>query len=150
MKLGSNKRKRIIWIHLYEVLKVIGSHTKSYNSGTRDWGCGIIGVRMFNGSRMSFGRWRVLEMDGDYGCTTTWVYLMLLNHTLKIIPIKSIKWSEVAQSCPTLCDPVNPPGSSVLGLLQARILEWVAISFSNKICPVYFTTIKKKQKIWWA
>ena len=42
--------------------------------------------------------------------------------------------SEVAQSCPTLCDPVdcNPPGSSVHGILQARILEWVAISFSKK------------------
>ena len=37
------------------------------------------------------------------------------------------------QSYPTLCDPVDssPPGSSVPGILQARILEWVAISFSN-------------------
>ena len=38
--------------------------------------------------------------------------------------------SEVAQSCPTLWDPVDcsPPGSSVHGILQARVLEWVAIS----------------------
>ena len=37
------------------------------------------------------------------------------------------------QSCPTLCDPTDssPPGSSVSGILQARVLEWVAISFSN-------------------
>ena len=37
------------------------------------------------------------------------------------------------KSCPTLCDPVdcNPPGSSIHGILQARILEWVAISFSR-------------------
>ena len=37
------------------------------------------------------------------------------------------------QSCPTLCDPIDgsPPGSTVSGILQARILEWVAISFSN-------------------
>ena len=37
------------------------------------------------------------------------------------------------QSCPTLCDPmdVSPPGFSVPGILQARKLEWVAISFSN-------------------
>ena len=37
------------------------------------------------------------------------------------------------QSCPTLCDPIDgsPAGSSVPGILQARILEWVAISFSN-------------------
>ena len=37
------------------------------------------------------------------------------------------------QSCPTLCDPIDgsPLGSSVSGILQARTLEWVAISFSN-------------------
>ena len=41
--------------------------------------------------------------------------------------------SEVAQSCLTLCDAVDcsPPGSYVHGILQARILEWVAISFSR-------------------
>ena len=39
----------------------------------------------------------------------------------------------VAQSCPSLCDPTDcsPPGSSVHGVLQARILEWVATSFSG-------------------
>ena len=37
------------------------------------------------------------------------------------------------QLCPTLCDPIDgsPPGSPVPGILQARTLEWVAISFSN-------------------
>ena len=41
--------------------------------------------------------------------------------------------SEVAQLCPTLCNPVdcNLPGSSIHGILQTRILEWVAISFSR-------------------
>ena len=40
---------------------------------------------------------------------------------------------KVTQSCPTLCDPMDgsPPGSSVHGILQARILEWVAIPFSR-------------------
>ena len=40
------------------------------------------------------------------------------------------------QSCPTLCDPIdgNPPGSTVPGILQARTLEWVAISLSNAYC----------------
>ena len=43
------------------------------------------------------------------------------------------KWSEVAQSCPTLCDPMDCslPSSSTHGIFQARILEWVAISFSR-------------------
>ena len=37
------------------------------------------------------------------------------------------------QSCPTLCDPMDgsPPGSCIPGILQARTLEWVAMSFSN-------------------
>ena len=37
------------------------------------------------------------------------------------------------QLCPTLCDPIDgsPPGSTFPGILQARTLEWVAISFSN-------------------
>ena len=39
------------------------------------------------------------------------------------------------QLCPTLCDPTDdsPPGSPVPGILQARTLEWVAISFSRKV-----------------
>ena len=43
------------------------------------------------------------------------------------------KWSEVTQSCPTLCDPMHCslPGSLVHGIFQARVLEWVAISFSR-------------------
>ena len=44
-----------------------------------------------------------------------------------------MKWSEVAQSCLTLCHPVDCSlaGSSLHGILQARVLEWVAISFSR-------------------
>ena len=41
--------------------------------------------------------------------------------------------AKLLQSCPTLCDPIDgsPPGSPVPGILQARTLEWIAISFSN-------------------
>jgi len=41
--------------------------------------------------------------------------------------------AKLLQSCPSLCDPIDssPPGSPIPGILQARILEWVAISFSN-------------------
>ena len=47
--------------------------------------------------------------------------------------LKERKESEVTQSCPIICNPVDcsPPGSSVHGFLQARLLEWVAISFSR-------------------
>ena len=52
-------------------------------------------------------------------------------YNIYIIGLKSE--SEVTQSCPTLCDPkdCSLPGSSICGILQARILEWVAISFSR-------------------
>ena len=55
----------------------------------------------------------------------------------KFMSVESVMLStyetEVAQSCPTLRDPIDasPPGSPVSGILQARTLEWVAISFSN-------------------
>ena len=75
------------------------------------------------------------------------------------------------QSYPTLCDPIDgsPPGSSVPGILQARILEWVAISFSNarihakllQSCPALCDTMDSsppgssvhrfsRQEYWWV
>ena len=53
--------------------------------------------------------------------------LILLAHQVAAVAAKSL------QSCPTLCDPIDgsPTGSPVPGILQARILKWVAISFSN-------------------
>ena len=48
-------------------------------------------------------------------------------------PMCACVHAEMLQLCPTVCSPVdcNPPGSSVLGILQARVLEWVAIPFSR-------------------
>ena len=80
-----------------------------------------------------------------------WLQRFFLNHTacgilvpwpgIEPLPPAMEAWSlnhgkvEVlaTQSCPTLCDPMDcsPPGSSVSGILQARILEWAAISFSR-------------------
>ena len=52
---------------------------------------------------------------------------------LKIYHMAAAAAAVLLQSCPTLCDPIDgsPPGSPVPGILQARTLEWVAISFSN-------------------
>ena len=56
-----------------------------------------------------------------------WSWFSLLSSSVAAAAAASI------QSCPTLCDPIDgsPPGSLVPGILQARTLEWVAISFSN-------------------
>ena len=52
---------------------------------------------------------------------------------LKEVKLSSCMHAKSLQSCPTLCDPMDcsPPGSSVHGSLQARILEWVAMPFSS-------------------
>ena len=56
---------------------------------------------------------------------------------LFLISSASIRFTAAAakslQSCPTLCDPIegSPPSSPISGILQARTLEWAAISFSN-------------------
>ena len=54
-------------------------------------------------------------------------YFLFFETSLAAAAAKSL------QSCPTLCDPIDgsPPGSPVPGILQARTLEWGAISFSN-------------------
>ena len=51
----------------------------------------------------------------------------------KNLYFKKLAAAKSLQSCPTLCDPIDgsPPSSPVPGILQARTLEWVAISFSK-------------------
>ena len=48
-------------------------------------------------------------------------------------PAAAAAAAKLLQSCPTLCNPIdgNPPGSPIPGILQARTLEWVTISFSD-------------------
>ena len=52
--------------------------------------------------------------------------------------------SEVAQSCPTLSDPVDcsPPGSSIHGIFQARVLEWGALAFPISELELYFSCVE--------
>ena len=60
--------------------------------------------------------------------------LVLFPHTvLPGLESESESERDVAQSCPTLCDPMDYslPGSSVHGIFQAIVLEWIAISFSS-------------------
>ena len=57
--------------------------------------------------------------------------------------------SEVAQSCPTLSDLMgcSPPGSSVHGIFQARVLEWGAIAFSDCLSRTGRTTVQSQKQI---
>ena len=60
----------------------------------------------------------------------SWCHFKNFTLSLKLAAAAAAK---LLQSCPTLCDPIDgsPPGSLVPGILQARTLEWVAISFSS-------------------
>ena len=59
------------------------------------------------------------------------LFQILKDDAVKVL--HSFQIRSFAQSCPTLCDPIDgsPPGSPIPGILQARTLEWVAISFST-------------------
>ena len=71
----------------------------------------------------------------------TYVYVQLIHFAVNLKLTQHCKPTAAAaaaaakslQLCPTLCDPIDgsPPGSPVPGILQTRMLEWVAISFSN-------------------
>ena len=67
--------------------------------------------------------------------STVIYYAFILCKLLSIerVPCSTAAAAKSLQSCPTLCDPIDdsPPGSPVPGILQARTLEWVTISFSN-------------------
>ena len=77
---------------------------------------------------MSFGQLLILQLKSILGGK-------IGNLVLSIISAMSnaAAAAKSLQSCPTLCDPIDssPPGSRVPGILQARTLEWVAISSSN-------------------
>ena len=78
---------------------------------------------------MDRGTWQATARGSTKSQDWAQHYLFHLNSTLYC----SSAESEVAQLCPTLCDPMDCslPRSYVHGILQARILEWVAISFSR-------------------
>ena len=75
--------------------------------------------------------------------SVSYLFLPFYKSSFLLFPLKEWKLLNICnciaaaakslQSCPTLCDPIDssPPGSPVPGILQARILEWVAISFSS-------------------
>ena len=67
----------------------------------------------------------ITSLSPDFSCSHT-------AHSSPSTPTAAA--AKLLQSCPSLCDPIDgsPPGFPVPGFLQARTLEWVAISFSNE------------------
>ena len=76
---------------------------------------------------------RGLQME-EIGCQCQTFFSLLSGRRKQTSDFFSFSAADkLLQSCPTLCDPIDgsPPGFPVPGLLQARTLEWVAISFSS-------------------
>ena len=72
-------------------------------------------------------KWVAIPLSRGSSSPRNWTQVVSL---LTEPPGTPVKWSEVTQSCPTLCDPVDSSlqGSSVHGIFRATILEWVVIS----------------------
>ena len=95
------------------------------------------------------GRFLPLCHLGNFPLVSNFLHDICLDYNI-------VKESEVTQSCPTLCDPMDCclPGSSVHGIVQARILEWVAISFSKGSsqprAQTWVSHIASRLLIFWA
>ena len=90
-------------------------------------------------SSMDRGTWQATV----HGVIKSWTWLKWLSTHIRVhqetetragILVVKVGKSEVAQSCPILCNPMgcSVPGSTIHGIFQARVLEWVAISFSRR------------------
>ena len=108
------------------------AHTKQSRAQcTQSWGSSVHGISQA----------RILEQVAIFssrGIFLTQGWNPRLLHwqvdSLWLVLTAAAAAAKLLQSCPTLCDPIDgsPPGSPVPGILQARTLEWVAISFSLK------------------
>ena len=102
---------------------------------TKNWGLKMVPLKVRNWHVMwslkviykIFSALNIWEFTDHYECCQ-YSKLFALQLSASVLIER-----EIAQLCPTLCNPVDcsPPGSSIHGILQARILEWVAISFSK-------------------
>ena len=94
---------------------------------------GILQARILKWVAIPFSRQSSWPRDRTWVFCIAGVFLLSEPPGKPIQDSESERESEIAQSCPILCDPMNCslPGSSVHGIFQARVLEWGAISFSR-------------------
>ena len=113
MKGTQQEAAHVLRCNLYESLGSV----RLAHSG-REWAGGCLGLGAEQGHKEALGRYAsYLDCGSGFGGVHTWHGVC----------------AQSLQSYPTLCDPVDcsPPNSTVHGVLQARTLQWVAISFSS-------------------
>ena len=93
---------------------------------------GIFQARILELVTIFFSRESSQRRDWTHNFCISW-WFFITEPPRKPKDMHAAATAKSLQSCPTLCDPIDgsPPGSPVPGILQARTLEWVAISFSN-------------------
>ena len=91
--------------------------------------------------------WALSGVEGSSCCLPPQPHPLLIAQNLKLFS-KVAAAAKSLQSCLTLCDPIegSPPGFPVPGILQARTLEWVAISFSN--AWKWKVKVKSLNRVW--
>ena len=114
---------RIDWFDLLTVQGTLKSLLQHHNSKVSILQCSAFFIVQLSRPYMTTGETIALTRWTFVGTVMSLLFNML----------SAAAAAKLLQSCPTLCDPIDgsPPGSSAPGILQARILEWVAISSSN-------------------
>ena len=120
----------VMMVIMVGVMMMTGGDNDSNDDGAGDGDAGD-GDSHAGGNAYDSSCWRGGDSPGDEEVETLYLhsYGRLDSSFVQVILLAAAK---SLQSCPTLCNPINgsPPGSPIPGILQARTLEWVAISFS--------------------
>ena len=82
---------------------------------------------------VSIYKFNIIPIKVNFYKRVAYLYNGILFSHEKVLIYAAAAAAKSLQSCPTLCDPIDssPAGFPIPGILQARVLEWVAISFSN-------------------
>ena len=114
---------RMDWLDLLAIERTVKSLLQHHSSKLSVLQCSAFFIFQLSHRYMTTGKILALTRQTFVGK----VMSLLFNRLFAAAAAKSL------QSCPTLCDSIDgsPPGSAIPGILQARTLEWVAISFSN-------------------
>ena len=121
------KQRRTQWAHVSKTIwPNPGGTVRSFIAWVRGWGC-----------------W---QASGACRACTPLIRPQVVSSGMKKLAAAAA--AKSLQSCPTLCGPINgsPPGSPVPGILQARTLEWVAISFSS--AWKWKVKVKSLSRVW--
>ena len=108
-----------LFLHLKEAQKRFESESESHS--------------VVSDSLQSHGLYSPWNSSGQSTGVDSYFQVRTVTENESLLQSMLLCYAKSLQSCPTLCDPIDgsPPGSAVPGILQARTVEWVAISFSN-------------------